>query len=331
MAKVTMLDIAEKVGVSKTTVSMVLNNKDINVSEDTRNKIMEAVKELNYIPNTIARSLSTRKTETLGVIIPDIENPFFAEMVKAIENQAESLNYNVILCNTYGSLKKEKKYVKLLISKLVDGIIFISGGNSEENLNILEDNKVPFIVVDRYIEGTNTHGGVFCSNDEGIELGIKYLYKKGHRNIAFVAGPKKLEISSIRLEAYKNVCKKLGIYNENFIFHDDFTIEGGIKSTAHIMSLNLPIDAIFYSSDVMALGGIKILTRIGIKIPDDISILGYDNINISSLIEPELTTIAQPIYKMGQEACKLLVSVINGSKNQEIYLKPELIERATVK
>lgn len=331
MAKVTLMDIAKKAGVSKTTVSMVLNNKDINVSEETRNKILLVSKELNYIPNTIARSLSTKKTETLGVVLPDIENPFFAEMIKAIEDIAEKSNYNVILCNSYNDVKKEEKYVKLLISKLVDGIIFISGGNSEENLNILRNNKIPFVIVDRYVEMLGKCSGVFCLNSEGVTLGVNYLYEKGKRNIAFAAGPERLEVSHVRLKAYEKAAKDLGIYKKELICHGEFTIKGGRESTEKLLQSNENIDAIFYSSDVMALGGMKLLTRRGIKIPEDISILGYDNINICSAIEPELSTVAQPIYEMGEKACELMVDIINGGPTREVYLKTELIERATVK
>lgn len=331
MKKATLADIAQKANVSKATVSMVLNNKEINVSEATRQKIYDAVKELKYIPNTVARSLSTRKTETIGIVLPDIENPFFSEMARAIEDTAGKLNYNVIFCNSDNNQEKEEKYVKLLISKLVDGVIFVSGGKSVENLHMLENNNVPLVIVDRYIESSKEYNGVFCANEEGIRLGVEYLYKSGKKNIAFVTGSQKLKVAKLRLKAYEEVTKELNIYNEELIFTGDFTIDGGIRATEEIVNSSKNIDAIFYSSDVMALGGVKLLTRKGYKIPEDIAIMGYDNISISKLIEPELTTVAQPIYDMGKEACKLLVGIINGERNNElIILKPELIVRGTV-
>lgn len=331
MRKVTIMDIAKKANVSKTTVSMVLNNKAINVSEETRENIFRIVKEMNYIPNTVARSLSTNKTNTIGIILPDIENPFFAMMAKTIENTAEKLNYNVILCNSYNSTDKEEKYVKLLISKLVDGVIFASGGKSEDNLNILKENKIPFVLVDRYVESINEYSGVFCSNEQGIKLGVEYLYSKNKRKIAFVTGHKSLKIGEIRYNAFKKVAEQLGVYDEKLIVEDDFTIEGGMNSTRKLLALNKTIDAIFYSSDVMALGGFKVLIREGYKVPKDISILGYDNINVSSILEPELTTIAQPIYEMGEKACELLVNMINGAtEKQVVSLYATLIERDTV-
>jgi LacI family transcriptional regulator len=331
MRKATLLDIAEKANVSKTTVSMVLNNNKINVSDATRQKIYDAVKELNYIPNTVARSLSTRKTETIGIVLPDIENPFFSEMARAIEDTAGKLNYNIMFCNTDNNQDKEEKYVKLLISKLVDGVIFVSGGKSEQNLQILENNNVPFVIVDRYIESSKEYNGVFCDNEEGIRLGVEYLYKNNKKKIAFVTGAQKLMVAKLRLKAFEEVTKDLNIYNEHLIFQGEFTINGGMKATEYIMNSSNTVDAIFYSNDVMALGGLKILTRKGYKIPEDIAIMGYDNINISNLVEPELTTVAQPIYDMGKEACKLLVGLINGARKEElVILKPKLVIRGTV-
>jgi LacI family transcriptional regulator len=331
MRKATLLDIAEKANVSKTTVSMVLNNNKINVSDATRQKIYDVAKELNYIPNTVARSLSTRKTETIGIVLPDIENPFFSEMARAIEDTAGKLNYNIMFCNTDNNQDKEEKYVKLLISKLVDGVIFVSGGKSEQNLQMLENNNVPFVIVDRYIESSKEYNGVFCDNEEGIRLGVEYLHKNNKKKIAFVTGAQKLKVAKLRLEAFEEVTKKLNIYNEHLIFEGEFTINGGMKATEYIMNSSSTVDAIFYSNDVMALGGLKILTRKGYKIPEDIAIMGYDNINISNLVEPELTTVAQPIYNMGEEACKLLVGLINGSRKEElVILKPKLVIRGTV-
>jgi LacI family transcriptional regulator len=331
MRKATLLDIAEKANVSKTTVSMVLNNNKINVSDATRQKIYDVAKELNYIPNTVARSLSTRKTETIGIVLPDIENPFFSEMARAIEDTAGKLNYNIMFCNTDNNQDKEEKYVKLLISKLVDGVIFVSGGKSEQNLQMLENNNVPFVIVDRYIESSKEYNGVFCDNEEGIRLGVEYLHKNNKKKIAFVTGAQKLKVAKLRLEAFEEVTKNLNIYNEHLIFEGEFTINGGMKATEYIMNSSSTVDAIFYSNDVMALGGLKILTRKGYKIPEDIAIMGYDNINISNLVEPELTTVAQPIYNMGEEACKLLVGLINGSRKEElVILKPKLVIRGTV-
>ncbi|MGG5462245.1 LacI family DNA-binding transcriptional regulator [Clostridium sp. B9] len=333
MGKTTLLDIAKAVNVSKTTVSMVLNNKDINVSKETREKILKTANDMNYIPNTLARSLSTKKSYTLGMIIPDIQNPFFSEMAKAIEIEGEKHGYSMILCNTLNDEKKEIEYLKLLISKLVDGVIIAACSDEKEWIKILKNNKIPFIMLDRVIADEKDTNGVFCDNKKGIELGVQYLVNKGNKNIAFVTGKSNVEIANLRLESFKNIAEKLGVFNENLIEEAEFTMESGIGATEKLLGKSDMVDAIFYSADVMAIGGMKYLIRNGYKIPDDISILGYDNITICSYMEPELTTIAQPIYQIGEYSCKLLIDLINSknSKSETITLEPFLIERGTVK
>ena len=332
MKKVTMKDIAEKAGVTKATVSMVLNKKNVKISEETKRKIFKIAKEMNYIPNAIARSLTTNKTQTIGIILPDITNPFFSEMARAIEDTAHKLNYNVIVCNTDSNGKKEEKYIRLLIGKLVEGIIFITGEGDVDNLEILKRNNVSFVLVDRYIDGNNDYPGVYCLNKLGVKQGVDYLISKGKKNIAFVAGGKKLSVSRQRIDGYIEAMKINSIDYSGLIFEGDFTLEGGMKATEEIVSSNKKIDAIFYSNDAMALGGLKVLKRRKIKVPEDISVIGFDNIKICSFIEPELTTISQPIYKMGKKACELLIEVIAGNvKNEQIYFETELFKGQTVK
>ena len=333
MSKTTLLDIAKEVNLSKTTVSMVLNKKDINVSEETRNKILEAAKRLNYIPNSLARSLSTKKTYTIGFIIPDIENPFFSEMAKAIESEAEKYGYSMILCNTFNNGSKEEEYVRLLISKLIDGVVIASSGEKNNSTELLKSNEIPFVILDRHIDEQENINGVFCDNKSGIKLGIEYLIKKGYKNIAFVGGNNKGVLANSRLEYFCETAKEYKIFDEELILEEEFSLEGGIRATENLIKKNKLIDAIFYSSDVMAIGGMKCLLRKGYSIPNDIGILGYDNIGICSFIEPELTTIAQPIYKMGEESCKLLMNEINKKNKSKhiINLSPYLVERMTIR
>lgn len=332
MKKVTMMDIAMEANVSKTTVSMVINNRDGNISEETRQKILKIAEKLNYIPNSVARSLSTKKSGTIGIILPDITNPFFSEMARAIEDGANNLGYNVIFCNTDNEESKEEKYTTLLVSKLVDGVIFISGGESSKSIDILKNNNVPFVVVDRPIKNNNDYYGIYCENKDGVKKGIKYLISKNKRKIAFVKGPKELENARERFCGYKEVMEEYKIYDKSLVFNGDFTIEGGITVTEEIIEKIPDIEAIFYSNDMMAYGGIKFLIRNGYRIPEDVGVIGFDNIGISKFVEPELTTISQPIYDMGEEACKLLISIINGDNIPEnrIYFHTELIIRDTV-
>ena len=294
-------------------------------------RVLNIAKELSYIPNSIARSLSTNKSGTIGIILPDILNPFFSEMARAIEDSAEILGYNVIFCNTDNELIKEEKYIKLLISKSVDGVIFIAGGKSADNVKLLKCNDVPFVIVDRYIDGYEDMYGVFCENTKGVMEAIKYLYEKGRRHIVFVMGPIELTISKLRLDGYKKKMKEYKIYDKNLIFGGELTIEGGIKAAQEIITSACEVDAIFFSNDAMAIGGIKIFIRKGYQIPQDLSIVGFDNIQISHFIEPELTTVGQPIYNMGKESCILLINLINKIEieQKQIYFKSELIIRGT--
>jgi len=331
MKKVTMADIAQKAGVSKATVSMVLNKRDENISSDTRNRILQIANEMNYIPNSLARSLNTKKTETIGIIIPDITNPFFSEMARAIEDVASNLGYNVIFCNSDNELNKESKYVKLLISKLVDGVVFIPGGKSNDNLQILINNNVPFVLVDRFVEGFEKFYGVYCMNKLGMTKAVEYLVSRGKKRIAFVRGPHSVETSTQRLEGYTETMQKYELFDEKLIFENEFTIDGGIETTRKILKLKDKVDSIIFSSDIMAFGGIKVLVKEGCKIPQDISVIGYDNIEMSEFMEPELTTVSQPIYEMGKCACELLINIINGKtiEEKQVYFEPNLIVRGT--
>lgn len=333
MRKTTLLDIAKEVNVSKTTVSMVLNNKDNNISKETKEKILKKAKELNYVPNFLAKSLITKKSYSIGVIVPDIQNPFFSEMAKVIEKIVEKSGYSMVLCNTFNSSNKEINHINLLISKSIDGVIIVPASENNEGLKILESNGVPFVVVDRFVKGIDKINGVFCDNKEGIDLGIDFLYKKNKRKIAFVAGKNGVEPSNIRLNSYIEKVNSLNIYNKELKIEEEYSLEGGFNATKKLMDKNIEIDAIFYGSDIMAIGGMKYLLRNGYKIPEDISILGFDNINICSFIEPELTTVAQPISKIGEEGINLLLKLINEEnvENEVIKLNPYLIERGTVK
>lgn len=331
-SKPTMQDIANAAGVSKATVSMVLNKKDDSISQGTRERILAIADELQYIPNSIARSLSTNKSGTIGIMLPDITNPFFSQIARAVEDAASKYDYNVIFCNMDNDMDKEVKYTKLLVSKLVDGVIFVTGGRSPESVKILEGNQIPFVFVDRNVQGYEHYSGVYCLNKEGSYEGVNYLYKKGKRKIAFVTGDKTLSISKLRLEGFMESAKKLGIYRDDWVFHSDFTIEGGRMITEKVIKTCDGIDTIFYSNDLMAIGGMKTLMTAGIRIPEDIGVMGYDDIAISGMMNPALTTIHQPIYDMGKQSCRLLIKHIRGQlkKQKIIRYAPEILERQSI-
>ncbi|WP_256761808.1 LacI family DNA-binding transcriptional regulator [Cohnella sp. WQ 127256] len=331
MKKPTMLDIAKRVGVTKATVSMVMNKKDALISQETREKIIRVADELGYIPNTLARSLNTKKSGTIGVILPDITNPFFAEMARAIEDEAHRMQYNVIICNTDNQVPMEDRCIRLLIGKLVDGVILIAGGTSESSLTLLQQHAVPFVLVDRHIPGCEDYPGVYCMSDDGVMAGVRHLYDKGLRKIVYVRGPRELPVFEYRVNAYEEIMKQLGIYDERYVFDGLPTLDGGISVTDRILREIEGVEGVIYSNDVMAMGGLKALNRMGYRVPDDIRVIGYDNIQISRFIEPELTTIAQPIAEMGKASCTLIINIINEVPldQMKIFFKAELIVRGT--
>lgn len=330
MGKTTLMDIAKALNVSKTTVSIVLNNKGDNIPEETKKRIFDKAKELNYVPNYLAKSLSMKKTFSIGVIVPNIDNPFFSEMVTSIERVLNRSGYSMILCNTLNNEEREAENIKLLINKAIDGIIVIPVNPMFKNINILQSNSIDFVVVDRVLENQKEYNSVYCDSREGIELGINYLLEKNHKNIAFITRKVEENNKNIRLESYIECSEK---FNNRAIIEEEISMKGGFDGTRKLLEEYKDIDTIFYSSDVMAFGGIKYLLRNGYKIPKDINVLGFDNIDICSFIEPELTTVAQPISKMGEEGAKLLLKIINKEKveNKNIVMRPYLVERATVK
>lgn len=327
---VTIKDIAKLANVSITTVSRVINNKSEGVSEETRNRILQLVKELGYQPNAIARGLVTKKTKTIGLIIPDISNPFFPDIARGVEDSAHIYGYNVFLCNTDDNLEKESEYINALKEKYVDGIIFTSSAPSNyEHIMELIKSGVPVIMMDRRIESEDIYG-VFIDNYEGGYLATKHLIDLGHRKIACITGPLNVRNARERLAGYKKGLLENGLeVDEELIFEGDYKINSGIVGTEKLLNNNKDITAIFACNDLMAYGAYETIRSYGYKIPDDISIVGFDDIQLSQILEPQLTTIRQPAYDMGLTAARMLIKLIEGKKlNKKIVtFKPQLIIR----
>ncbi|MEQ2129025.1 LacI family DNA-binding transcriptional regulator [Caldanaerobacter subterraneus KAk] len=327
---VTIKDIARLANVSVTTVSRVINNKPEGVSEETRQKILKLVKELGYQPNAIARGLVTKKTKTIGLIIPDISNPFFPDIARGVEDSAHIYGYNVFLCNTDDNLEKESEYIRALKEKYVDGIIFTSSVPSDyQHIMELVRDGVPIVMMDRRMESEEIYG-VFIDNYEGGYLATKHLIDLGHRKIGCITGPLKVKNARERLEGYKRALLDNGIeVDERLIFEGDYKINSGIIGTEKLLNDNKDITAIFACNDLMAYGAYKTIRSYGYKIPDDISVVGFDDILLSQIMEPQLTTIRQPAYDMGLTAARMLIKLIEGKKVSKkiIIFKPQLVIR----
>lgn len=330
--KLTIKDIARIAEVSTATVSMILNNKDGNISAVTREKVLRIVKENNYIPNTMARSLVTRKTKTIGLVIPDIANPFFPELARGAEDKASEAGYSIIYCNTDDDLEKEEKYINMLAEKMVDGIVFTHSAKRTSGLSPIDKGNIPVILIDRDLESSNVKGKVLVDNLEGAYKAVKHLIDNGYKKIAFITGALTSTTAKDRLAGYKKALKESGLkYDDSFVKAGQYKSEWGLIAANQLLEEGLDFDAIFCGNDLIAISVIKLLTSKGYNIPEDIGIVGFDDIYMASVVEPGLTTIKQPNYEMGYKAVELLIEALEKSEEaaapKTIILGTELIVR----
>jgi LacI family transcriptional regulator len=329
--KATIYDIAEKANVSISTVSRVFNGSSA-VSKKTKKKVEKAIKELDYIPNALARSLVNRLSNTIGVIVSDLTNPFFTDVIDGIEKYLNSQGFTTFLSNTRYNVEKENLYISQLIEKRVDGLI-VFNTCSEEN-SIIERVKkiIPVVSVQSSLKETDC---VNTTDELGAYNAVDYLIKQGHTKIAFLVYKFQNSTINNRLKGYYKAHKdnRLAI-NKNYIISSDFTPYCGYYMTNEILDKMPEVTAIFTYNDQLAVSAYYAIQMRGLKIPDDISIIGYDNIELASLIRPTLTTIEQPMYEMGKSAAELVLSRIRDdrkSTSQTILMPTKLVIRDSVK
>lgn len=331
--KVTIKDIAHIANVSHTTVSRALNDKS-RIRNETKEKILAIVRELNYQPNFIARSLVMRRTKTLGLVITTIANPFYTELALGIESTARSLGYNIILSFTHSDLSIESGSINMLRSKGVDGIIFSSAHIDDPNIVKLAEEEFPMVLVNRRtyhptVKEKVDYVGV--DNILGGYLAVEHLIKLGHRKIGVIGGSSESSVGFERLEGGKKALEAYGLEPmTNYFLEGDFLKESGYRGGMQFLKMDLPPSAIFATNDYMALGLYQAVIEKGLKVPEDIAIIGFNDIEFTAMKGVELTTIAQKKYEMGTIAVRALVERIEGKKTgstMEIFLEPELIIR----
>lgn len=336
--KITIKEIAKEAGVSIATVSMILNNKDKNITNATRMRVLDVVKKHHYVPNAMAGSLVTQRTHIIGLILPDITNPFFPGIARGAEDKANDAGYSIIFCNTDDKLEVEEKYIESLTKKMADGIIIAHSSNSEKMSEILERCKVPIILIDRDFYSENIRGKVLVNNLKGSYDGVLHLINKGYKKIAYLSGSLKTKTAQDRLEGYKNALLDNGLeYQEKLVKFGEYKIDWGRNGVKCLLNETEKFDAIFCGNDLIAIGAMKELKEKGFRIPNDIGVMGFDDIYLAGLVEPSLTTIRQPNYKMGYNAMELLLENINNpNKNnyvtemKTITLETEIIERNSI-
>jgi len=327
----TIRDVAKLAGISVSTVSRYLNKSGY-VNAETELNIKNAIEKLNYLPSAAARGLTGKNTKTFALILPDISNPFFPELARAVEDVASIYGYTVIFCNTDGQVGKEKKYIDALKSKNIDGIIFASNTLGQEDVDKLASYNIPYVCLDR--APTDKICSVVRSNDlEGGKMAVKHLLETGSKKIGHIYGPQDLIPAKERLIGYEESVKDFDWFSPSLMVPGNFEIEGGKRATEILMERHPDIDAIFAGNDQMAFGVLKTLHRMGIKVPEQVAVCGYDGISMTAITEPELTTVAQPIYELGAMASRILIKKIEGDmeKDQIHVLDVKLILRESTR
>jgi LacI family transcriptional regulator len=331
---ITIKDVAKEAGLSVTTVSLVLNNKNARISDKTRKHVREVAKRLNYRPNRLAVGLITKRTNIIGLIVPDIANQYFAEIAAAVEYEASEHGYNVIFCNTNDRPEKDIAYVDMLLQQGVDGILFTMSVNSDSNcaeecLAILKKAEIPVILIDRVIGEDKNEVTFVAVNDEECGYYATYhLIDLGHRKIGCITGSMGDYDAIQRLEGYKHALYEAGIaFDPELVAEGNYHMASGYNSVTILTQKK--VTGIFAHNDMMALGAYKRLTQLGIKVPEDISLVGIDNLSFTELLEVPFTTIERTPGRMGEIAVKKMIAILNkqDTKNEHIIYSPRLIVR----
>lgn len=323
----TIKDVAREANVSVATVSRVLNRSGY-VSESSAQKVMTAIKKLDYQPNSVARALFRKTSKMVGLIVPDITNPFFPELARAVEDVSMIYGYKVLLCNSDGDFEKEQNYLDLLNQKYVDGIIMTSRSYGTDNTHTFNPDT-PIVALDRAnIPGLPT---VTSNNYDGAQMAVQLLLEKGAKHIAHIRGPREVVSANDRYQGFIDEMVKNDM--DYVIEESAFNLKSAEEVANNFFDNHGHIDAIFCSNDTIAVGFLKVALKRGIQIPGDLQIIGFDGVAFGEMVYPELTTVAQPIYDMGAIASGLLIKLIEGKEPEQLIyeLKTRIIERGTTR
>lgn len=327
MTGMTMKKLASLANVSVATVSKVINGRDEHISEETRQKIRQLVQSSGYRPNAIAKGLKVRQTNTIAFILPDISNPFFPEIARGIEDEASRHGFTVLFCNTDNDVDREKNAIAFLQSKMIDGLIMIQTTRESLFEPALLDH-LPVVVVDRGID-TNARniGKIYVNSQRALFDATARLIGFGCRHIAFISADLGTE-RDYRYEGYEKAILEHGLQIcPDLIFRHDYDEETGAAGVRTILS-RIPFDGLVCGNDLIAAGAMQTIHSLGFRIPDDIRVIGFDDINFAKYLSPPLTTMAQPAYAMGEEAARMLIACIE--RGEALYTK-ELPYHMTVR
>jgi LacI family transcriptional regulator len=328
LEQTTIKDVAIKAGVSKTTVSHVINATRF-VEEETRQKVLHAVKELNYRPSAVARSLTTKRTGTVGMVISDSSNPFFGELLLGVEEVLRPQNYALIICNTNETLEYEAHYLNVLLNQRVDGIIAAATSQPWIELSKAEVYRTPVVFVDRTFDNLTGYF-VGVDNKAGAYRGTQYLIQCGYQKIGILAGLDRLSTMVDRLDGYCHALQDAGLpVISDWIIPSELTVDGGRRAMHKLLSQpNMP-DAVFINNNILALGALLAIRESGNKYPEKIGIVSFDDHPWAAVSCPPLTVVRQPTRKIGQIAAEMILALINDQPVSEkrIILECDLVER----
>lgn len=327
IVNITIYDVAREANVSMATVSRVVNGNP-NVKPATRKKVLEVIERLGYRPNAVARGLASKKTTTVGVIIPDISSPFFAELARGIEDIATMYKYNIILSNSDQNKDKELHLLNTMLGKQVDGIVFMGGNISEEHVAEFKRSPAP-IVLAGSLEDSEQVPSVNIDYEQATFDAVNTFIEKGHKRIAMVIGPFHEPINKEKkLVGYKKALEAAGIsVEEDLIVEGDYTYDSGIEAFEKLLELPDKPTAIYVGSDEMAVGVVHGAQDKGYSVPDDFEVISSDNTRISLMVRPQLTTVIQPLYDIGAVAMRLLTKFMNKEKvSEHTVVLPHRIE-----
>ena len=324
----TIQDVAKRAGVSPITVSRVINHFGY-CSKDAQQRVEAAIIELGYVPNSLARSLRIKKTHTLGLVLTDITNPFFTTLARGVEDAASKAGFMVILCNTDESEIKEANYLQLLLQKQVDGILLVPAVTESKSIPLIRKQNIPVVVLDRRVPGFETDV-VRCNSEVAAYQLTRLLLEQGHQRIAILSGRKVVFTAEERVQGYQRAMREANLQDSEIVFYGEFNQQSGYEMTRDALALDPCPTALLAANNFIAFGAFKALQEMNLRIPEDISLVAFDDLPPSFVMFPFLTVAYQPSYEMGKKATELLLSRLSGESPdtyQEIDLPVEVMIR----
>lgn len=325
----TIRDVAKRAGVAPITVSRVINNSGY-VNEKTRARVEAAIADLGYVPNVLARSLRSRRTNTLGLILTDISNPFWTTVARGVEDAASDAGFNVILCNTDESEAEQDKYLHVLIQKQVDGVLLVPARSAVEPIKFIQSQNTSVVVLDRRIPSSQADA-VRCDSEGGAYQLTRLLLSLRHRRIAMLSGPQGVSTAEDRVTGFRRALADAGANVDAApVYYGKFSLESGYDMTMQALAQTPRPSALFAGNNFIAIGALRALRDAGLRVPEDLALVGFDDLPADLVVDPFLTVAAQPAYEMGRQATELLLARLSGAAPaayQEVVLPTEIVVR----